>query len=105
MPTGGGKSLTYQLASMLQAGVTIVIDPIKSLMQDQYDNLLKNGIDSCNFINSKLSREEKTIATSQVTESKMIFSFVSPERLQIEDFRTSLKEMHKKQSVFQLLRN
>jgi superfamily II DNA helicase RecQ len=100
LPTGGGKSLTYQLASMLQAGVTIVIDPIKSLMQDQYDNLLKNGIDSCNFINSKLSREEKAIATSQVIESKMIFSFVSPERLQIEDFRTSLKEMHKNKVYF-----
>jgi superfamily II DNA helicase RecQ len=100
LPTGGGKSLTYQLASMLQAGVTIVIDPIKSLMQDQYDNLLKNGIDSCNFINSKLSREEKAIATSQVTESKMIFSFVSPERLQIEDFRTSLNEMHKNKVYF-----
>jgi ATP-dependent DNA helicase RecQ len=100
LPTGGGKSLTYQLASMLQAGVTIVIDPIKSLMQDQYDNLLKNGIDSCNFINSKLSREEKAIANNQVTESKMIFSFVSPERLQIEDFRTSLKEMHKNKVYF-----
>ncbi|MBK9543378.1 MAG: ATP-dependent DNA helicase RecQ [Bacteroidetes bacterium] len=100
LPTGGGKSLTYQLASMLQAGVTIVIDPIKSLMQDQYDNLLKNGIDSCNYINSKLSREEKAIATSQVTESKIIFSFVSPERLQIKDFRTSLKEMHKNKVYF-----
>jgi ATP-dependent DNA helicase RecQ len=100
LPTGGGKSLTYQLASMLQAGVTIVIDPIKSLMQDQYDNLLKNGIDSCNFINSKLNREEKAIATNQVTEGKMIFSFISPERLQIEDFRTSLKEMHKNKVYF-----
>jgi superfamily II DNA helicase RecQ len=100
LPTGGGKSLTYQLASMLQAGVTIVIDPIKSLMQDQYDNLLKNGIDSCNFINSKLSREEKSIATSQVTNSKVIFSFVSPERLQIEEFRYSLKEMQKNNVYF-----
>lgn len=94
LPTGGGKSLTYQIASLLQAGVTMVIDPIKSLMQDQYDNLVKNGIDSCNFINSKLTREEKTIATNQVTESKVLFTFVSPERLQIEDFRRSLKEMH-----------
>ena len=100
LPTGGGKSLTYQLASMLQAGVTIVIDPIKSLMQDQYDNLLKNGIDTCNFINSKLSREEKSIATSQVTNSKVIFSFVSPERLQIEEFRNSLKEMLKNNVYF-----
>lgn len=100
LPTGGGKSLTYQLASLLQAGVTMVIDPIKSLMQDQYDNLVKNGIDSCNFINSKLTREEKTIATNQITESKVLFTFVSPERLQIEDFRTSLQEMHQNQVYF-----
>lgn len=100
LPTGGGKSLTYQIASLLQAGVTMVIDPIKSLMQDQYDNLVKNGIDSCNFINSKLTREEKTIATNQVVESKVLFTFVSPERLQIQDFRTSLHEMHKKQVYF-----
>jgi superfamily II DNA helicase RecQ len=94
LPTGGGKSLTYQIASLLQAGVTMVIDPIKSLMQDQYDNLVKNGIDSCNFINSKLTREEKTIATNQVTESEILFTFVSPERLQIEEFRHSLQEMY-----------
>ena len=100
LPTGGGKSLTYQIASLLQSGVTMVIDPIKSLMQDQYDNLVKNGIDSCNFINSKLTREEKTIATNQVTESKVLFTFVSPERLQIEDFRLSLKEMHKNNVYF-----
>ena len=100
LPTGGGKSLTYQIASLLQAGVTMVIDPIKSLMQDQYDNLVKNGIDSCNFINSKLTREEKTIATNQVTESKVLFTFVSPERLQIEDFRFSLKEMHNNNVYF-----
>lgn len=100
LPTGGGKSLTYQIASLLQAGVTMVIDPIKSLMQDQYDNLVKNGIDSCNFINSKLTREEKTIATNQVTESKVLFTFVSPERLQIEEFRLSLKEMHKNKVYF-----
>lgn len=100
LPTGGGKSLTYQIASLLQAGVTMVIDPIKSLMQDQYDNLVKNGIDSCNFINSKLTRQEKTIATNQVTESKVLFTFVSPERLQIEDFRFSLKEMHNNNVYF-----
>lgn len=100
LPTGGGKSLTYQIASLLQAGVTMVIDPIKSLMQDQYDNLIKNGIDNCNFINSKLTREEKTIATNQVTESKVLFTFVSPERLQIEEFRLSLQEMHKNNVYF-----
>jgi hypothetical protein len=100
LPTGGGKSLTYQIASLLQAGVTMVIDPIKSLMQDQYDNLVKNGIDSCNFINSKLTREEKTIATNQVTESKVLFTFVSPERLQIEEFRSALQEMYRNKVYF-----
>lgn len=100
LPTGGGKSLTYQIASLLQAGVTMVIDPIKSLMQDQYDNLIKNGIDSCNFINSKLTREEKTIATNQVTDSKVLFTFISPERIQIEEFRHSLQEMHKNKVYF-----
>ena len=100
LPTGGGKSLTYQLASILQPGVTMVIDPIKSLMQDQYDNLIKNGIDCCNFINSKLTREEKDIATNQVIKSKVIFTFVSPERLQIKEFRTSLKEMHTNRVYF-----
>lgn len=100
LPTGGGKSLTYQIASLLQAGVTMVIDPIKSLMQDQYDNLVKNGIDCCNFINSKLTRKEKTIATNQVVESKVLFTFVSPERLQIEEFRISLEVMRKNQVYF-----
>jgi superfamily II DNA helicase RecQ len=100
LPTGGGKSLTYQIASLLQPGVTMVIDPIKSLMQDQYDNLLKNGIDSCNFINSKLTRAEKIIATNQVTESKVLLTFISPERLQIEEFRLSLKEMFKNKVYF-----
>lgn len=60
LPTGGGKSLTYQLAAMLQPGITVVIDPLKSLMQDQYDGLISNGIDCCTFINSELSPEEKT---------------------------------------------
>lgn len=93
LPTGGGKSLTYQIATLLQPGVTMVIDPIKSLMQDQYDNLIKNGIDSCNFINSKLTREEKVVATAEVTNSQILFTFVSPERLQIEEFRDALHMM------------
>ena len=45
LPTGGGKSLTYQLAAMLQPGVTLVVDPLRGLMKDQYDGLLKTGID------------------------------------------------------------
>lgn len=93
LPTGGGKSLTYQLASVLQPGVTMVIDPIKSLMQDQYDSLIKNGIDCCNFINSKLDRFEKDIALDKLTNGNILFTFVSPERLQIDSFRETLQYM------------
>ncbi len=93
LPTGGGKSLTYQLASLLQPGITIVIDPIKSLMQDQYDNLIKNGIDCCNYINSQLDTQERKSAISKLAAGEVMFSFVSPERLQIQEFRESLKMM------------
>ncbi|MCB0750910.1 MAG: DEAD/DEAH box helicase, partial [Ignavibacteriae bacterium] len=94
LPTGGGKSLTYQLASMLQPGVTMVIDPIKSLMQDQFDSLVKVGIDCCNFINSKLDKFEREIAIDKLTKSNILFTFISPERLQIDSFRATLQTMH-----------
>ncbi|MAB47599.1 MAG: hypothetical protein CMC05_03110 [Flavobacteriaceae bacterium] len=100
LPTGGGKSLTYQLASMMQPGITIAIDPIKSLMQDQFDSLKKINIDACNFINSKLDRFEKEIATNQLTDSEVIFSFISPERLQIQSFRDALDAMYNNQVFF-----
>ncbi|WP_333907957.1 DEAD/DEAH box helicase [Aequorivita sinensis] len=100
LPTGGGKSLTYQLASMLQPGMTMVIDPIKSLMQDQYDSLRRIGIDACNYINSKLDRFERNIATNQLTDSQVLFTFISPERLQIQDFRDVLESMFQNSIFF-----
>jgi ATP-dependent DNA helicase RecQ len=101
LPTGGGKSLTYQLAAMLQPGICIVIDPIKSLMKDQYDNLRKNQIDACNFINSSLkTREQKAIETTKLKNGEILFSFVSPERLQMKEFRDILKEMKEAEIYF-----
>lgn len=94
LPTGGGKSLTYQLAAMLQPGVTVVIDPLKSLMQDQYDGLLANGIDVCTFINSELSPEKKTRHELKMETSQVVFTFMSPERLCIYEFRERLQNMH-----------
>ena len=93
LPTGGGKSLTYQLAAMLQPGISIVIDPLISLMKDQYDGLIKNGIDNCTFINSTIGREEMLEREAKMTESKVQIIFVSPERLCIQRFRTKLKAM------------
>lgn len=55
LPTGGGKSLTYQLVALLQPGVALVIDPIKSLMQDQVEGLMRNWIDAATFLNSSVA--------------------------------------------------
>lgn len=101
LPTGGGKSLTYQLAVMLQAGTALVIDPIRSLMKDQVDNLLKAQIDACTFINSSIkSRKEKVANTHKMQYGQVLFTFVSPERLQMEEFRSVLNDMYEKQKVY-----
>ena len=94
LPTGGGKSLTYQLAAMLQPGVTIIIDPLKSLMEDQYDGLINTGIDCCTFINAGLNKEEKDANELKMEQSQVIFTFLSPERLCIFEFRERLQNMH-----------
>lgn len=93
LPTGGGKSLTYQLAALLQPGITIVIDPIRSLMVDQFEGLLSMGIGKCDFINSILSREEKEFVQDKILPlGKTQFLFCSPERLVIQEFRDALKK-------------
>lgn len=91
LPTGAGKSLTYQLAAFLQPGIVIVVDPLISLMKDQYDGLLKNGIDIATFINSSVVN--KAERENEMKESKKLFVFLSPERLTIDDFRKSLRDM------------
>ncbi len=93
LPTGGGKSLTYQLAALLQPGITIIIDPIRSLMVDQYEGLLNIGIDKCDFINSILNRDEKVFVQDKVLPNgKTQFLFCSPERLVIQEFREALEK-------------
>lgn len=92
LPTGGGKSLTYQLAALLQPGLTIVIDPIRSLMVDQYESLINMGIDKCDFINSILNTQERLFVQNEVLPmAKAQFIFCSPERLVIQEFRDALK--------------
>lgn len=93
LPTGGGKSLTYQLSALLQPGICIVIDPIRSLMKDQVDGLNRNLIDNCLYINSTMQGEEKRNAMKKLIHGEIQFLFISPERLQMEDFRTHLTDM------------
>lgn len=95
LPTGGGKSLTYQLAAMLQPGVTLVVDPLKGLMKDQYDGLLKTGIDCISYINSDITfdKEEAHKREQSLTGSQIQIMFLSPERLSIHRFREVLRSM------------
>lgn len=90
LPTGAGKSLTYQIASLLQAGLTIVVDPIKALMKDQDENLKSASIDGTVYINSSLSAAKKKENIKRYSEGEFLFAFVSPERFVIEDFRNSI---------------
>ena len=100
LPTGGGKSLTYQLAAMLQPGVTIVIDPLRSLMQDQYEGLVDTGIDTCAYINSTITDAEKRATERRMESAELQFVFLTPERLCIYEFRERLQTMHEMNVYF-----
>lgn len=100
LPTGGGKSLTYQLAAMLQPAVTLVVDPLKGLMKDQYDGLLKTGIDCISFINSDIVGDERSKREQALTGSQTQIMFLSPERLSIHRFREVLRSMRESDVYF-----
>ncbi len=91
LPTGGGKSLIYQLCGMLLPGMTIVIDPIISLMADQIANLKKTGIDLLGEVSSTQMARDRISIIKDMSEGSLAFVFVAPERLQSERFRDSLR--------------
>lgn len=99
LPTGAGKSLTYQLATLLQPSIALVVDPIKSLMHDQDDNLRRQGLDSTVFINSSLTTAERERNSRHMVDGHAQFVFISPERLMIDKFRTYLREMIEQNNV------
>ncbi|NDJ19584.1 DNA helicase RecQ [Myxacorys almedinensis] len=85
MPTGGGKSLCFQLPALLRPGLMIVVSPLIALMQDQVDLLRDNGI-AATFLNSSLTVEERRSRGRAVMEGRIKLLYVAPERLLSEDF-------------------
>ena len=92
MPTGGGKSLTYQLPALMMPGLTIVISPLIALMHDQVDRLRVNGIPAT-FINSSLSPTERTRREQAAVTGRLKLLYVAPERLLGENFLYLLDEV------------
>lgn len=80
MPTGGGKSICFQLPALLMDGVTLVISPLIALMKDQVDGLKANGI-SAEFFNSSQSEQEKNSIIEQVIHKQLKLLYVAPESL------------------------
>ena len=93
LPTGAGKSLCYQLAALLQPGVTLVVDPLRSLMFDQAENLKANRIDRIAFINGEQETKEREKIIRQMGNGEFQIIFIAPERLQIKKFREELRRM------------
>ena len=100
LPTGGGKSLTYQLSCILQPGVSIIVDPLVSLMVDQVRGLRKARIDICDCVNSGMDGKEKARRLNLLQNGSVLFMFLSPERFMMENFRTSLLTMTEKNHVY-----
>ena len=92
MPTGGGKSITFQVPALAQKGVCIVITPLIALMKDQVDNLLRRGIKAA-AIYSGLTHEEIIITLENCIFGDVKLLYVSPERLSSELFQTKLRHM------------
>ncbi|NJN96592.1 MAG: RecQ family ATP-dependent DNA helicase [Anaerolineales bacterium] len=89
MPTGSGKSLTYQLPALLLPGLTLVISPLIALMKDQVESLTKAGLPAT-YINSSLPAHEVNQRTRAVLEGHVKLLYIAPERLRSRDFTRAL---------------
>lgn len=92
MPTGGGKSITFQVPALSKAGLCLVITPLIALMKDQVRNLRERGIKAL-AVYSGMTREEIVVALENCIFGDYKFLYISPERLDTEIFRTKLRSM------------
>ena len=93
LPTGGGKSLCYQLPCLLQPSINFVVCPIKSLMYDQNDNLVKTLVTNVSFITSDLEADKRREIEINFEQGRYLFVWISPEKFQIPSFREKISAM------------
>src|SRR6266700_334667 len=91
MPTGGGKSLCFQLPALMRDGITLVISPLIALMKDQVDSLHARGIPAT-FINSSLPYEEQKTRLNAVRRGDYQLVYVAPERFRSEWFLSIMRD-------------
>ena len=93
MPTGGGKSITFQVPGLALGGLTLVVTPLISLMKDQVDNLKRHNIRAV-FFHSAMTAQENRLAWEQLVNGRARFLYVAPERLRNERFLFELRHLH-----------
>src|ERR671912_193305 len=92
MPTGGGKSLCFQLPAMMREGATLVVSPLIALMKDQVDALHARGLPAT-FINSSIDFEEQKARIAGVRQGKYKLVYVAPERFRSGRFNSALQQV------------
>ena len=93
LPTGGGKSLIYQMAGMLLPGMTVVVDPIISLMDDQVWNLKRVYIDRADGVSGQQVVGQRQDVLRKMAQGVLSYVFIAPERLQSREFRIQLQQV------------